>query len=72
MTTETKTSRGATIHEWIKARHAEGRTVYASTPLRVIKLAPKHAAMIRVSGEDCQVQMGRRWDSINWCKITAA
>lgn len=71
MTTK-NTNRGEAIHAWIKERHAEGRTVYAATPLRVIKLTPKHAAMIRVSGENCEVQMGRRWDSINWCKITAA
>ena len=72
MTTSTEKTRGQIIGEWIAARHAEGRTVYAQTPLRTIKLSPKHAAMIRVRGEHCEVQMGRRWDSINWTKITAA
>ena len=65
------TNRGEAIYEWIKARHAEGRTVYAATSLRVVKLAPKHASSVRLHGEHCEVQRGKRWDSINWCRITA-
>lgn len=64
-------SRAEEIMNWIKDRHAEGRTVYASTHLRSIKIAPKHAAQVRVRGDHCEVQMGKRWDSINYCKITA-
>lgn len=65
-------SRGQEIKDWIAARHAEGRTVYAQTYLRIIKLAPKHADRLRIHGDHCEVQMGKRWDSINYCKITAA
>lgn len=63
--------RGTEIHEWIKARHASGMIVYAATALRVIKLKPKHASMVRSRNGHCEVQMGKRWDSINYCKLTA-
>ncbi len=64
-------SRGQTIYNWIKARHAEGLTVYCATYLKTIAIAPKHAALVRVHGEHCEVARGKHWDSINWTKITA-
>ena len=65
-------SRGATIKAWIDERHSEGMTVFATTALRSIKIAPKHAGLVRVNGDHCEVAQGRRWDSINYCKITAS
>lgn len=68
---QTATNRGQEIADWIAARHAEGKTVYAQTHLRTVKLTPRHAICIRVKGTHCEVQFGKRWDSINYCKLTA-
>lgn len=68
---QTEPNRGARIRAWIAEQHAAGRTVYAATPLRVTKIAPKHADLIRVSGTHCEVRRGRSWDSINWCHLSA-
>lgn len=65
-------SQGEKIYNWITARHAEGRTVYATTYLKSIKIAPKHADLVRLHNGHCEVARGRHWDSINFCKITAA
>ena len=63
---------GKTIFEWIKARHADGLTVYATTYLRSTKIAPKHADLVRLRGDHCEVLMGKQgWVSINGCRITA-
>ena len=62
---------GQKIYDWIDARLNEGRTVYATTYLRSTKLTKKNLPQIRVRGEHCEVQFGKRWDSINYCKITA-
>jgi hypothetical protein len=59
------------MHEWIAARLSEGRTVYATSYGHAIKITPKHVDLIRVRNGHCEVQRGRRWDSINGCKITA-
>lgn len=64
-------TRGQQIKNFIDEQHAAGRTVYASTYLKTIKIAPKHADMVRVRGEHCEVQRGKHWDSINYTKITA-
>ncbi len=63
--------RGEQIMKFITEQHAEGRTVYAQTYLKTIKLAPKHAHMVRVKNGHCEVQFGKRWDSINYCRISA-
>jgi len=65
-------NRGETIKKWIDARHAEGMTVYATTAWRSTKIDPKHSNLVRLNGDHCEVARGRRWDSINFCKITAA
>lgn len=62
---------GTKIYNFIMQQLDAGRTVYATTYLRSIKIAPKHRAMVRLSGKHCEVQRGRSWDSINGCKITA-
>ena len=64
--------RGQKIFDWIKARHADGRTVYAATYTKTIKLAPKHAEAVRYHNGHCEVRFGKRWDSINFCNISAA
>jgi len=63
--------RGEKMYNWIVARLDEGMTVYATTYLISLKLSKKHKAMIRYRNGHCEVQRGRRWDSINGCKITA-
>jgi hypothetical protein len=62
---------GEKIHTWIMERLAEGRTVYATTYLVQIVIKPKHAAMVRLANGHCEIQRGKRWDSINGAKITA-
>jgi len=66
-------TRGETIFKWITDRHSEGMTAYATNYMHSIKIAPKHADRVRLSadGEHCEIMAGRRWDSINFCKITA-
>jgi hypothetical protein len=64
---------GDKIFNWISERVNEGRTVYATTYLRSLKIQKKHvdAGMVRVRDGHCEVQRGKAWDSINLCKITA-
>ena len=62
---------GQKIHDWIKAQHAAGRTVYIHTCLKVIRVSPKRADCIRYSAGHCQVARGKYWDSVNYCKFTA-
>ena len=59
------------IYSWIMARFDEGRTVYVTTYTRCTAYKPKHRTMFRVKGSHCEVQHGKYWDSINFCKITA-
>lgn len=59
------------MYDWIVARLTEGRTVYATNYLTVIKIAPKHRETVRLRGNHVEVQRGKRWDSIIYCKITA-
>lgn len=61
------------MYTWIIARLNEGRTVYAASYGHVIKIQAKHKASVRLSAgkQHCEVQRGTRWDSINFCKITA-
>ena len=66
------TTRGRKIFDWIMDRLNDGLTVYASTPLRVIKIAPKHRDLVRLSGIHCEVAQGKSWVSINYTRITAA
>lgn len=54
-TTVKTMTRGQKIHDWIVSQWAAGRTVYASTYLKTIKLAPKHAQLVRVKGEHCGI-----------------
>lgn len=64
-------NQGRLIYNWIVAQHAKGLTVYASTAMRAIKIAPKHIDRVRVSGNHCEVMRGRHWDSINYTRISA-
>ena len=62
---------GETIYNWIMERLDEGRTVYATNYLRSFKITAKHRDCVRLSGDHCEIQLGRRWDSINGCRISA-
>ena len=64
-------NRGKRIYDWIMARLDEGYTVYASTHLVHIKITPKHRDLVRFRDGHCEVCRGRRWDSINLCRIEA-
>lgn len=64
-------NRGEVIHKWISNRLSEGKSVFIQTALRTWKVSSKHKDMLRVRGEHCELQCGKRWDSINYCKITA-
>ena len=65
------TDRGTTIFNWINEQLNAGRTVQATTYLTVTRIKPKHRDMLRVRNGHCEVQRGKHWDSINYCKITA-
>ncbi len=65
------TDQGQTIYNWMTERWDEGMTVYVRTYTHAIKIAPKHRDRVRYHNGHCEVQAGRRWDSINGNKITA-
>lgn len=58
--------------EWITARIAEGRTVYLTTALRVLKIGRRQLAQVRVRGGHLEVQCGRRWLNCDYVKISAS
>ena len=62
---------GEKMFNWISEKINAGMTVYASTCLRKIKLTKKYADAIRYRGGHCEIRMGKRWDSINGCKVEA-
>ena len=65
---------GEKIYNWIVERLNEGRTCYATTYLRSIKITKKNldAGLVRLHNGHCEIARGKQWDSINFCKITAA
>lgn len=63
---------GAEIYTWISEQLDAGCTVYAHTYLRTIKISPKYRECLRLNGTNCEVQMGKRWDSLNFIsRLTA-
>lgn len=64
-------TRGETMCAWIKDRLAEGQTVYVQTPHVTIPIKPKHADLVRVHNGNCQVSRGKRWDIIDWTRVSA-
>jgi len=69
----TETTYAERLFGFISTHLDAGRTVYASNYLRVIPMTPKNRALIRLSADrnHVEVSFGKRWDSINGCKITA-
>lgn len=62
----------ATKLAWIKARIAEGRTVYLSTTLRHTKISAKHMDLLRVRGESLEVLTGKQgWLNHNHSRLSA-
>lgn len=58
--------------EWIKARIAEGRTVYLSTHARHTVIKAKHLPLVRVVGENLQVLQGKQgWLNHNLSRLSA-
>ena len=57
--------------DFIKTHLSAGRQIFIQTALRTWKLSRKHADMIKVSGESIYMQNGKRWDCIDYCKISA-
>lgn len=58
--------------DWIKARIAEGRTVYLTTYLRATKIQAKHLPMVRVRGNTLEIQSGKYWLDYNGARLTAS
>lgn len=64
---------------WINARLSEKRTVYISTSLHHTKVTPRTAASWAKTGDQLfkatktglYIRAGKRWDCIDFCKITA-
>lgn len=57
--------------DWIKARIAEGRTVYLSTYTRATAIKAKHLPQVRVRDGHLEVQHGKAWLNHDYSKITA-
>ena len=57
--------------DWIKARIAEGRTVYLSTQMRAYKITAKHLAQLRVRGNALEIQSGAKWLDASYTQISA-
>jgi hypothetical protein len=57
--------------DWIKARIAEGHTVYLATQLRVTKIAAKHLPLVRVRGNALEIRCGSRWIDYSYTRISA-
>jgi hypothetical protein len=63
---------GQAKYEWIKARLAEGRTVYLGTQLRVTKITAKHLALIRVRNDSLEIRCGKHWIDYSYTDVRAA
>ena len=48
-----------------------GATVQLTTALQVTRYTAKHAGMFRATRTGAYVQHGKRWDCIDYCKVTA-
>ena len=64
-------NRGDKIFLWIEEMHKTGRTVYAQTAWKTIAIKPNHNFLIRSQNGHCEVQKGKHWVSINYCKLSA-
>lgn len=64
---------------WIQDALASGKTIYVRTALRATKITPKTAAqfdaagrqIFRASDKSLYMSVGRRYDCIDYCQITA-
>jgi hypothetical protein len=64
---------------WITDALASGKTIYVATALRVTKVTPKTAAQFAAAGrplfkaddKSLYMSVGRRYDCIDYCQITA-
>ncbi len=56
---------------WIHKMLADGKSVMVSTYTKSTCYTAKHAGMFRASKSGAFVQTGRRWDCIDFCKLTA-
>ena len=69
----------AEILSWITDALASGKTIYVATALRVTKVTPKTAAQFAAAGrpifkaseKSLYMSVGRRYDCIDYCQITA-
>lgn len=57
---------------WISARLSEGRKVYIQTNTRTTVCFAKHADMFKATRSGAYLQRGKKWDCIDFCKISAA
>lgn len=64
---------------WITDALSSGKTIYVSTATRVTKVTPKIAQqfdaagrpIFRASDKSLYMSVGRRYDCIDYCRITA-
>ncbi len=69
----------AELLSWITESLDSGKTVYVSTALRTTKVTPKTAQqftevgrpIFRASNKSLYMAVGRRYDCIDYCQITA-
>ena len=54
---------------YIKEQLRAGKTVYLCTPLTMIKCTVKHLDMLKATRTGAYVQMGKRWNCIDYCAI---
>jgi len=66
--------------EWIREALASGKTVYIHTHTRITVITPKSAArfeasgrpLFKTAGTSIYLSVGKRYDCIDYCGITAA
>ena len=54
---------------YIKSQLMAGKTVYLCTHLTAIKCTAKHIDMLKATRNGAYVQMGKRWDCIDYSAI---
>jgi hypothetical protein len=69
----------AELLTWIADALASGKTIYVATATRITKITPKVAQqfdaanrpIFRASDKSLYMSVGRRYDCIDYCNITA-
>ncbi len=56
---------------WVKSRIAEGKTVFFSTSMRIIKITAEHLAFVEARSNGLFVRFGKSAVCVDYCKLSA-